>query len=69
MFCINILILLYANGNVDKGKELLVGLGVGDNNNRILQVEDSSAHHCGCVVYGYGSVLSVYYYYYASLFA
>ena len=44
--------LLYANGNVDinKGKELLVGLGVGDNNN-CIQVEDSSAHHCGCVVY------------------
>ena len=46
--------LLYANvnkGNINKGKELLVGLGVGDNNN-CIQVEDSSAHRCGCVAYG-----------------
>ena len=36
---------------VNKGKELLVGLGVGDNNN-CMQVEVSSAHHCGCMAYG-----------------
>ena len=42
--------LLYANGNVDI-KELLVGLGIGDKNN-CIQVEDSYAHHYGCVVYG-----------------
>ena len=29
-----------------KGEELLVGLGIGDNNN-CMQVEDSSTHHCG----------------------
>ena len=49
-------LLLYANvnkGNVNiyKGKELLVGLGVGDNNN-CMQVEDSYAHYCGFVAYG-----------------
>ena len=46
--------LLYANvnkGNVNKDKELLVGLGVGDDNS-CVQVEDSSAHHCGCVANG-----------------
>ena len=37
--------------NYNKGTELLVGLGVGDNNN-CMQVEDSSAYHCGCVAYG-----------------
>ena len=37
---------------INKGKELLVGLGVGDNNNNCIQVEDSSAHHCVCVAYG-----------------
>ena len=47
--------LLYAivskgNVNINKGRELLVGLGVEDNNN-CMQVEDSSAHHCGCVAY------------------
>ena len=26
-----------------------------------MQVEDSSAHHCGCVAYCYGSMLSVYF--------
>ena len=48
--------LLYTNVNkgsvnINEGKELLVGLGVGDNNN-CMQVEDSSAHHCGCMDYG-----------------
>ena len=46
--------LLYENvnkGNINKSKELMAGLGVGDNNN-CMQVEDSSAHHCGCVAYG-----------------
>ena len=48
--------LLYANVNkgnvnINKVKELLVGLGVGENNN-CMQVEDSSAQHCGCVAYG-----------------
>ena len=38
------------NVNVNKGKELLVGLDVGDNN--CMWVEDSSAHHCGYVAYG-----------------
>ena len=33
-----------------KGKELLVGLGVGDNN--CIWIEDSSAHHRECVAYG-----------------
>ena len=28
----------------------LIGLGVGDNN--CMWVEDSSAHHCDCMVYG-----------------
>ena len=44
--------LLYAYGNVDIniGKKLLVGLGVADNN--FIQVEESSAQHCVCVVYG-----------------
>ena len=42
--------LLYANinkgnVNINKGKELLVGLGIGD------MFTDSSAHHCGCVAY------------------
>ena len=36
---------------INKGKELLVGLGVGNNNN-CMQVEDSSTHYCGCVAYG-----------------
>ena len=36
--------------NVNKGKELLVGLDAGDNN--CMRVEGSSAHHCGCVAYG-----------------
>ena len=55
---------MYVNkGNVyvNKGKELLVGFGVGDNNN-CIQVEDSSAHHCGCVAYAvllYGSVFNI----------
>ena len=45
--------LLYVNKcnmNANKGKELLVGLDVGDNN--CMRVEDRSAHHCGCVAYG-----------------
>ena len=45
--------LLYVNKcnvNVNKGKELLVGLDVGDNN--CMWVEDSSARHCGCMTYG-----------------
>ena len=44
--------LLYVNKcnvNVNKGKKFLVGLDVGDN---CMWVEDSSAHHCGCVAYG-----------------
>ena len=46
--------LLYANVNkgnvnINKDKELLVGLGVGDN---CVKVDDSSTHHCGCVAYG-----------------
>ena len=40
--------LLYVNKSNVNGKELLVGLVVGDNNN-CMWVEDSSAHHCGCV--------------------
>ena len=36
--------------HVNKGKELLVGLALGDNN--CMQVEGSFVHHCGCVVYG-----------------
>ena len=43
--------LLYGNVNVNKGKESLVGLAVGDNNN-CMQFDSSSAHCCGCVAYG-----------------
>ena len=44
--------LLYVNkGNVNVNKSKEVGLGVGEDNN-CMQVEDSSAHHCGCVAYG-----------------
>ena len=38
--------------NVIKGKESLVGLAVGDNNNYCMQFDGSSAHYCGCVAYG-----------------
>ena len=43
--------LLYGNVNVIKGKESLVGLAVGDNNN-CMQFDSSSAHCCGYVAYG-----------------
>ena len=43
--------LLYGNVNVNKGKESLVGLAVGDNNN-CMQSDGSSADYCGCVAYG-----------------
>ena len=52
------------NVNVNEGKEVGLGLVVGDDNN-CMQVDgtSSSAHCCGCLAYGrscYGSMLSVY---------
>ena len=37
--------------HINKSKPLLVGLAAGDNSS-CMPVEDSSAHNCGCVVYG-----------------